>query len=399
MPERRSPWSMRDRVTAVLQGRLPDRWPFVTRLEVWYRAHARTGTLPPEFDDRSLLQVHADLGIGQLRFVAPYAYRLRAVEVVAEREGRQVYRAYEPVVENFPGLWDIIAVDQPGTTATTIRTPRGRLHLTHEVLPETVHAGADPYLREHLIKGPEDLPAAEFILENAELVPRWDSVREEMAAIGDLGFVVPLLQRIPFQQLLLEYLGERQLFFALHDDPGLVKRLLALLDEQLLAAMNRLPELDVAYVEFPDNLHGLMTNPRLFASYCLPFYQRYTETLHKQGKKVGCHADGDVRTLLGLLCESGLDVAESFSPAPLTACSFEEAWQAWSAGPIIWGGIPSPWLESRTPQADFEAAVRGLLDRVGSRPIIFGIVDVFMRHNSIERARTIAGLIESHPLA
>ncbi len=35
------------------------------------------------------------------------------------------------------------------------------------------------------------------------------------------------------------------------------------------------------------------------------------------------------------LAECGLDVCESFSPDPLTECTFEEAWQAWQDGPII----------------------------------------------------------------
>ena len=96
------------------------------------------------------------------------------------------------------------------------------------------------------------------------------------------------------------------------------------------------------YVEFPDNLHGLMTNPRLFGEFCLPVYQRYTEILHGQGKKVGSHMDGDVRPLLALVPQTGLDVCESFSPAPLTSCTFAEAWQAWQFWPADLGRHPLP---------------------------------------------------------
>jgi hypothetical protein len=45
-----------------------------------------------------------------------------------------------------------------------------------------------------------------------------------------------------------------------------------------------------------------------------------------------------------LLPESGLDVCESFTPQPLTELSFEEAWEKWRNGPLIWGGIPSDLL-------------------------------------------------------
>ena len=85
--------------------------------------------------------------------------------------------------------------------------------------------------------------------------------------------------------------------------------------------VNRIPGVVLnGSLEFVDNLDELTTNSCLFAEYCLPSYQRYTEILHGQGKKAGSHMDGNVKTLLNLLSESGLDVCESFSPFPLTSC-------------------------------------------------------------------------------
>ncbi len=63
---------------------------------------------------------------------------------------------------------------------------------------------------------------------------------------------------------MLEYLGEFNLFYALYDNPAQVQRLLKLLDEQMLAILDKLADFPWVYVEFPDNLHSLMTNPKLF---------------------------------------------------------------------------------------------------------------------------------------
>jgi uroporphyrinogen-III decarboxylase len=193
---------------------------------------------------------------------------------------------------------------------------------------------------------------------------------------------------------LLEYLGEAPLFYALHDQPGQVRRLLELLDQQMQEIIQQIALLDVSYVEFPDNLHGLMTNPRLFQEFCLPAYQKYCDTLHRQGKKVGSHTDGNMRSLLKLLTQTGLDVCESFSPYPLTDCTFEEAWHAWETHPMIWGAIPSTFLEEQVAEEDFHRYLQELLSRV-DRPIILGIVDLFMRHNSIERVAYIASCIQT----
>jgi hypothetical protein len=283
---------------------------------------------------------------------------------------------------------------------TRLATPAGTLAVRHEVLPETVAMGAEPYLRDHLIRDlSADYRAVEYILERTEFVPQFEKLTAEESRIDGAGYVVPLVHRIPFQQLLLEYLGEVRLFYALHDDPGPVRRLLRLLDLQMGEILNGLADLPAAYVEFPDNLHGAMTNPRLFARYCLSDFQRYTGILHGQGKRAGSHTDGDVGPLLALLRDSGLDVCESISPFPLTASTIEEIWSAWQGGPIIWGGIPSPILEEeRTDEASFRRFVSYLLELVGAGPFILGVGDLVMGNNSIRRVKYIAEQVEMHAI-
>ena len=285
-------------------------------------------------------------------------------------------------------------------TVTHLTTPVGKLTVRHEVLPDMVAMGVEPYLREHLIKDAADYRTVENILERAEFVPQYEKLAAAEALVGEAGYVVPLVHRIPFQQALLEYLGEVALFYALHDDTARGWSACSrLLDQQMLEILAGLADLPASYVEFPDNLHGGMTNPRLFARYCLPDYQRYTGILHGQGRKVGSHTDGDVKPLLALLKESGLDVCESISPFPLTPCTFDEVWAAWRGGPIIWGGIPSPLLEEdRTDEAAFREFVAHLLETVGAGPIILGVGDLVMGNNSIERVKYIAEQVEAHEL-
>ncbi len=389
--------NIRQRVEAVLRGQKPDRLPFVDRLENWHRHHLRAGTLPSAYAGMDLLDIYRAVGMGQQKFVVPYALRLRGVEVTASLNGQTFYREADPVFESFPGMWDLVASDRPGVTVTDLVTRVGKLSVRHETLPETVAMGAEPYLRKHLISEDTDYRTVQYIVERAEFVPRYEALAAAEAQVGDAGYVVPLLHRIPFQQVLLEYLGEMRLVFELHDNPRAVHRLLALLDEQMAEILRCLSDCPALYVEFPDNLHGDMTDPRLFARYCLPAFQRYTDMLHGQGRRVGSHTDGNVGPLLGLLRESGLDVCESVSPYPLTPPTCAEIWEAWRGGPIIWGGIPSPLLEpERTDEEAFRAFVADLLATVGEGPIILGIGDLVMGNNAIERVQYIAEQVEAH---
>ena len=399
MPAAGPRMTIRERVQAVLGGRKPDRLPFLDRLENWHRCHTRAQTLPEEYEDLPLPEIYRVVGMGQQKFIVPYGLRLRGVEVTASFNGEPFYRETDPVFESFPGMWDLVVSDRPGVTVTRLATPVGKLVVRHETLPETVAMGAEPYLQKHLIVEDADYRTVEYILERAEFVPQVAKLIAEQNLVGEHGYAVPLVHRIPFQQVLLEYLGEVRLFYALHDNPGPVQRLLRLLDEQLREILHGLAGIPLSYVEFPDNLHGRMTNPRLFARYCLPDLQRYTDLLHGQGKKAGSHTDGDVKPLLALLRESGLDVCESISPFPLTGCSFEEIWNAWQGGPIIWGGIPSPILEEeRTGEAAFRQYVSDLLQLVGAGPIILGVGDLVMGNNSIERVKYIAQQVEAQKI-
>ncbi len=397
----KKPSSMHDRITAVLQGKKPDRLPFIDRMELWYASKLHQHAMPERFHNMSLNEVHQTVGMGRQKFAAPYAFKLHGVEVVATFENEIVNRESEPISEYFPAAWapQEVPRDKAGTTLIDFITPVGQIQMKYVYADSMVRmGGAEPLLAEHLIKAEEDYRTVEYIIERAEFVPLFDNIFDDEKMLGDNGFVVPCLHRLPFQQILLEYLGEIQLFTAIYENPNLIDRLLTLLDKQYLEILNQLSGLAVLYVEIPDNLDGMMTNPRLFEKYALPNYQKYTGILHGQGKKVGCHTDGNIKPLLDLLAQSGLDVCESFSPFPLTECNFDEAWESWRNGPLIWGGIPSPILEERTAENDFQDYVQRLLNTIGDQAIILGVGDMVLDNNLIERVEYIANQVENHPL-
>lgn len=393
MNETEPRWTMHDRVAAVLSQRKPDRPPFIDRMELWYQTKLQAGTLPEKFKGMCLNDIHRAVGIGRQKFSPPYAFKLRGVEVVFTFQDQIIFQESEPLMDYFPAAWapEQVPRDQAGQTLIEFMTPVGKVSLGYVFAESLISMGGmEPLLKDHLIKEENDYRTAEYIIERAEFVPRFENIYADSEMLAENGFVVPSLHRIPFQQALLEYLGEIPLFTALYESPQRLKRLIEVLDQHLVEILHRLSDLSALYVEFPDNLDGFMTNPNLFQEYCLPYYQKYADILHGQGKKVGAHTDGNLKPLLKLLAESGLDVCESFSPAPLTECTFEEAWGTWQKGPLIWGGIPSPLLEKRTSENEFIAYVERLLHVIGNRPIILGVGDMVMGNNLIERVEYIA---------
>ena len=394
-------WTMRDRVLAVMHGRLPDRLPFIDRIEIWYKGMQARGTMPPAYEGMSLNQVHKAVGIGRQKFSIPYALKLRNVDMRIFHDGDLIHQEIDPDVRYFPAQYppEQIPRNRPGTSIVEYRTPRGRVSVAYVFAESMISlSGMEPYLTSHLIKEDTDFRTIEYILEHAEYVPQYEAFKDEEEEVGSHGLLVPCIHRIPFQQALLEYLGEMELFQALYDNREALDRLIHVLDLQMEDIIERLAETNLPYIEFGDNLDGMMTNPNLFREYCIPQYQKYTDMLHQQEKKAGSHTDGNLKPLVDLLPESGLDVCESFTPQPLTELLFEEAWEKWRNGPLIWGGIPSDLLEERTDKAVFEAFVDKLLATVGRNPIIVGVGDMVLDNNRIERVKYIADRIEAHDL-
>jgi hypothetical protein len=388
---------MHDRVLAVIEGRKPDRIPFCDRLELWRTALVRQGRLPARFEELSLIECHHKVGMGQLKFVAPYEYRLLGAELSVSVDGQLVRRETDPVTSRWPVLEDLVRTDRPGTTTIQLSTPVGKISLRQGVHPQTVLWAENPYLEEHPIKTPEDFDTVGWLMDHLEVVPRFDRVKEAEEDVGDFGFVIPRIDRTPFQEVLVELLGEVATFYALYDEPERVGKLLAGIDALRTETAHLLAGLDYPYVEFADGVTGHMTNPKLFAKYVVPALQRYTELYHAQGKKVGSHFDGELRPLLSQLKDTGLDVIESVSPAPLTQCTFDELWGTLQGErPIMWGVIPSPLLEERTPEPELHEFVEHLLETVGSAPIILGVSDMVLGNNLIERVEWAARRIEEH---
>ena len=384
-----------ERVKAVIAGSAPDKVPFISRMDFWHGGLTYQDKLPEKYLGMSLNEVHLSTGLGHEEWKSPCAFRYKNLELVMYRDGEKILHEYEPVIDFFPDLWGLVPVDREGEIITDLVTPIGKLTSSHRVIKGSLSSGVTRLnLIKHPIVDPDDFNIYQYMIEHSEFVPMYEEFFRRSEELGGSGFLVPTLNRVPFQSVLIDAMGEIACFLGLHYHPNLIDRLMAAIDQQIVVMLENLSEFDYPYIEFVDNLDGVMTNPRLFREFVLPSYQKYAEILHDQGKKLGSHTDGNLKILLPLLAGCGLDVCESFTPLPQTDCSLEEALDSWETNPLIWGGIPSSILEQRVPEYEFRKYIESLLTSIKGRPIILGIADAVMTDNLIERVKWIAERVE-----
>ncbi|HIG55902.1 MAG TPA: hypothetical protein EYQ18_18370 [Candidatus Handelsmanbacteria bacterium] len=363
--------SNRERLLTIMDGGQPDRIPWIPRLQIWHTAHQRQGSLPARFADRSLRQIERELGMG-----------------TPARDG-QIFTIDER------GDVEIETRSEGHSDITTYRTPAGTVSTRHQRSDELERLGIQSLEVEHMIKGPNDFAAVEYMVQNAYYEPTPKTYIDYEAEIGEDGYPLVAAGDCPFHHFLQKMTGYQQGYYILNDYPREVQHLL-----ETMEAIDR-ERLWPVVAESPARLilHGLhfdslMTPPPLFDRYITPYYRDFSALLHQRDKKLCMHADNDSRLILHHLQEAGFDMVETFTTWPQVSCTLAEARQTWGKRMIIWGAVPSVILEPVYPDDEFEAYMRQVFRTIApGDALILGVADNIMPGALLERLERIAEMV------
>jgi hypothetical protein len=224
----------------------------------------------------------------------------------------------------------------------------------------------------------------------------WDQATFERLSRewAELGAPTMFICRTNVQKLFIEDMGVKATVLALRDYPATCARYfeaLALAQERLIAVINASP---VQIVNFGDNLHVALLPPRWFQEYILPVYQRRCELLHKAGKFVSAHWDGDCKPLLPLARETGLDGIEAITPQPQGDVTLEEV-KAALGDMFLLDGIPAVYFEPTFGTQTLLECAKRCIDLFAPN-LILGISDEISSHGDIERVRLVGNLVAEY---
>ena len=125
----------RERIEAVLKGDTPAQPPFVDRLELWFRHHGQSETMPADYRCMDLNQIHAKIGMGRQKFTMPLALRFKGVEMAVTHNGEPLLRETDPVYPEFPAnnAPAFIPREKVGDTEIEFHTSQGKLRLKYTI--------------------------------------------------------------------------------------------------------------------------------------------------------------------------------------------------------------------------------------------------------------------------
>jgi hypothetical protein len=384
----------RERVLAAIAGQLPDRFPFVPRLEFWYRGRKRAGTLPRELESLSLMEIADKLGVGYYATAPDFT------------EGDVLDRPLgidrTPVIPyrvEMQGVERRVLSTGPETVVEYI-TPVGTVRTATVFTEEMAAAGAsNAWVTQPAIRGPADFAPAGYIFSHLKVQPCFDGYLAARAAMADRGVVVAYASgaACPIQFIMKGLMTTEQFFYALNDYPAQIEKLAEQIEPFYAQIKAACAESPAEVVFLGGNYDDSITHPGFFRRYLLPPLQHYADELHQRGKYLLTHTDGENRLLLPLYVEAGFDVADSVCPQPMTRCSLEQLRQGFGDRITIWGGIPSVLLcPESASEEEFRKFIDDLVDRYAHHTrFILGVSDMVTADADFDRLRYIADKVSS----
>ena len=199
------------------------------------------------------------------------------------------------------------------------------------------------HITEYAIKDHRDYEAIGYLFEHAKVLPNEQDYAEFARFVGDRGIPVAFISLAgsPMHLLLRELMPVDRFFYESYDHPGE----LAQCAERIGAYFERMFEVVIqcpAEVLFLGaNYDATVTYPPFFQEHIAPWLRRLAEACHRKGKFLLTHTDGENTGLLDLYLKSGIDIADSICPAPMTKLTIKEVRDCFGGQVTIWGGIPS----------------------------------------------------------
>ena len=391
-------WTHRQRMLATIRGEMPDCIPYAPRLDLWFAANKNRGTLPAPYRGfEHYDQVSRAQGWGIAKVVLDYQHY--GEDGILDR-ALGVYRI--PAQSFFTYLPPEVErrVKKEGDRfLLEYVTPKGTIRTAFVYSEEMRRSGVTiPWISEHALKGPQDYEPLGYIFENLVVEPVPEPFHQWAVPLGEDGYAAAyaLTAGSPMHHI-MKILTDSTDFYYHHRDHS--KKMQALAGSigsfyrRVLQAVAEGPgEIALVGANFDDTI----TYPPFFRDHILPWLQEASQVLHAKGKLMLCHTDGENRGLMDYLSDSGMDIADSVCPAPMTKVSLSEYYDRWGKRITIQGGIPSNLLLAEaTTDEDFENYLDHLFEAVapGNR-LILGVADTVPPDAVFDRLRRIAERVE-----
>jgi len=229
-----------------------------------------------------------------------------------------------------------------GVTGSTVEEKRGGDTYTIQTLEcpagKLQNVRRNGWHHEDWIKTPQDYLTRKWMIENTELVPRYETVEEAEAFVGDQGIVAVCGSRTPLMSINIDWAGtERFCMDVALEVPELfelyeAQKKLFLEETRLLAAGPG------RFAKWFENLTISMIGARRYRDYLCNVYDEAVPILEAGGKRVMVHYDGALRCIADDIARAPFHMIESLTEAPEGDMDYAECRAVWP-DKVLYGNL------------------------------------------------------------
>ncbi len=250
------------------------------------------------------------------------------------------------------------------TTVTVLHTPKG--DLTHKYR-RTEITGATV---EFFLKGPEDI---EKMLSIPYEAPEIDASNyfKLQEFLGDDGMA--LVGFATGVAIPASWFSPEGFCLAWADEPELVEKLVAVMNERLVDWIDELGEMGVeAFRLVGGEYASVQLGPDAFQRLCVQYDRELVAIMHKHGAIAHYHNHGPTMRFLEQFVEIGMDSTDPFEAPPWGNCDLREARRRMGDKVAILGNLDDMEIINQLPTEQVLAMARERLEAAGDRGFILG---------------------------
>ncbi len=204
----------------------------------------------------------------------------------------------------------------------------------------TKPAGFTSWTVEKIFKGPDDYKKLYAMIEDQRYQPNYEAFLKAEKELGEDVILRAGIGSSPLHQIMIGWMGVETFAIEWAERRDEIEKLVDIQVKKLRQIYEIVAKSPALIANFGGNETGNVMGRQRYEKYVLPHHNEAAEVMHKYGKLLGSHLDGNNRIWADLVAKSGLDYIEAFTPAPDTDMTFQEAFEIWK-DKILWINFPS----------------------------------------------------------
>jgi len=364
---------------ALLDGKQPDKLPFFPDISDWYKGRRQPPNEPQAYNTGALIPDDSVLNKNQIDMPPEFA-SWRYLDFYRNFDwGLPVHIYHTDWLKEHHDGYQYSKESNPEGSIQIWETPHGTL----KRIDRTASDGSSINTK-YMLQSLDDFKALEYIINHTYYEPDYGLIDWNLKTIGEMGVADVVIWRSPFGKFMQEYAGLVQLAYWMADDAPRVLDLVTLQAEHDMQVIEMAAKSKARLIIISDHADEALLNPRWYKQYCIPFYRQATDHLHKHGKLVSTHLDGNIKRLMPLLKETGFDLLDGTTPAPMTNWTPAELAPHLSEKMYAYCGVPSTFFAQNLPDEQILASAEEIVSALHGR-VILNVGDVLPGNGNLKQ--------------